>query len=392
MEIKQVGISDLNPAPHNPRTHPQKAIERLTKSIEQFGFTNPILVQEGTNTVIAGHARLKASEKAGLQEVPVIFLNMDDVTAKAYNIADNRLAELTEWDFPALKDLITEIDTGAIDIELTGFSEVELKDIVDYDIAPPDEKDDVVPEVDESDPICKMGDLWQLGRHRLLCGDATKKEDVERLMGGKKADMVFTDPPYGMNHDPKMSLNVVRKGNWKSKPKAYEKVIGDDKPFNPNCVLDVFSYCPEVFLWGADYYAKQLPCSGSWFVWDKRHKLEGIKFTSSEFELCWSKQKHLRQIARVRWMGLCGTEQEHDHCRCHPTQKPTLLCEWFIEKYSDEGGHIVDLFAGSGSTLIACEKTARVAFVSEIAPNYCDVIIKRWEDYTGEKAVKLNNT
>jgi DNA modification methylase len=239
-----------------------------------------------------------------------------------------------------------------------------------------------------------LGDVWLLGRHRLMCGDSTSYDAVEKLMAGSKADMVFTDPPYGM------CLNADFSGMGKSKKNKtgktgnkYENVKGDHEDFNPefiSTIFTVFAYCKEIFLWGADYYADILPerNNGSWVVWDKRLDESADKMFGSTFELCWSKTRHKRMLARVKWAGIFGMSKEHDQKRCHPTQKPVELVKWFFDYYStDDKKLVVDLFGGSGSTLIACEKTNRNCYMAELDPKYCDVIINRWQDFTGEKAI-----
>ena len=225
-----------------------------------------------------------------------------------------------------------------------------------------------------------------------MCGDATVEEDVKKLMGEEKADMIFTDPPYGMNLDTDYSQMSHKEEFKKSKgvhdSKGYKPVIGDDKPFD----MSIFNWidCSEQFWWGADYYRKTIPENGSWFVWDKRTEDNFDKMYGNTFELCFSKQVHKRMVLRIRWCGIFGSEQEKGSGRVHPTQKPIELCSWFINKYSKKDNNIVDLFGGSGSTLIACEQLNRKCYMAEIDPIYCDVIIKRWEEYTNKKAVMLN--
>jgi DNA modification methylase len=390
MEIEIVKINKLKPHPKNPRIHPDSAIDKLVKSIKEYGWTNPVLVSKD-GFVLAGHARLKAAKKAGLDEVPVIYLPLSGNKAEAYMIADNKLQDETDWDTLKLKDLLSELDTGEFDIGITGFDEDEIEDLMTQ-FYEPDEKDDEVPEIPE-EPITKLGDLYKLGEHRLLCGDATLIDDVERLMDGQKADMVFTDPPYGINLETNYTLR-----NSKSEYNGlgikygtignYSKVIGDDKEYNPTHLFEMFNNVKEMFLWGADYYSDYLPdkVNSSWYVWDKRYGIEEIKFTASEFEMCWSRKKHLREIVRFRWFGAHGTESQDIKRRIHPTQKPVQLCEWFINKFSEKDNLIIDLFGGSGSTLIACEKLNRKCYMMELDEHYCDVIVKRWEDYTGKKA------
>ena len=240
-----------------------------------------------------------------------------------------------------------------------------------------------------------MGKLIKKFQHRLMCGDSTDRAQVERLMGGEKADMVFTDPPYGMflnadYSDMKNNLDFAKKKGFTG-GKKYSDVIGDHDDFKPELiktVLENFSDVGEIFLWGADYYAELLESKndGSWVVWDKRLDESADKMYGSTFELCWSKSKHKRDIARIKWAGVFGTEQEFDHKRHHPTQKPALLVEWFFDRWGKSGDVTVDLYGGSGSTLIACEKTGRKCRMMELDPRYIDVIIKRWEDFTGKKA------
>ena len=225
-----------------------------------------------------------------------------------------------------------------------------------------------------------------------MCGDSTSIDAVDKLMDGQKADMVFTDPPYGMFLDADYS-SMKSKFKGSSGGAKYDNVKGDHEDFNPefiNTIFAAFGYCKEILLWGADYYADLLQDrnAGSWVVWDKRGDESADKMFGSTFELCWSKARHKRMLARVKWAGIFGTEREHDKKRCHPTQKPVDLVTWFFDYYSMQDKKlIVDLFGGSGSTLIACEKTNRDCCMMELDPKYCDVIIKRWQDFTGQQAI-----
>ena len=267
------------------------------------------------------------------------------------------------------------------------------KEINDIErIFAPEIIEDEVPEVSEGKAVAELGDIWQLGRHRLMCGDSTKKEDVAKLMNGNKADMVFTDPPYGMNLDTDFSSMKSKLFKGKTGGAEYSEVIGDNADFKPELITTIFNnfdYCKEIFTWGADYYAELLPNknNGSWVVWDKRLDDSADKMYGSCFELCWSKAKHKRDIARVKWAGIFGMENQDTKTRVHPTQKPVNLVSWFLERYSEDNSLIVDVFGGSGSTLIACEQLNRSCYMMELDPKYCDVIIKRWENLTGEKAV-----
>ena len=387
-EHKVMAVADLIPYALNSRTHSDEQVAQLAASIREFGFTNPVLVDE-KNNLIAGHGRLLAARKLKLEQVPaVVVTGLDDRKRRALVIADNKLALNAGWDDEALRVELEDLagDFGA----LMGFSEDELVALLKQEEGTEGLTDeDAVPEVPEQ-PVTREGDVWVLGRHRLMCGDSTSIDAVERLMDGRKADMVFTDPPYGMKLDTDYStIKGSSKAKIKGGGKKYDKIIGDHDDFSPeliNTVFSCFGYCPEIFLWGADYYAELIPekNEGSWIVWDKRGSEDADKIVGSCFELCWSKAKHKRDVARVKWMGAFGHADARN--RVHPSQKPLALCDWFFERWGKPSDTVVDLFGGSGSTLIACEKTARDCRMMELDPKYCDVIIKRWQDFTGQQA------
>ena len=394
MQIIQKKLADIVPYANNTKKHDETQIKNVAESIKKYGWVQPIVI-DNDGTIVIGHCRALAAEKLGMEEVPcVVVSDLTEDEINALRIVDNKTNE-SPWDFDLLSAELPEIDLSDFEFDFGIEDEEEETEIVE----------DEAPEVDEdAEPITKLGDIWQLGRHRLMCGDSTDKETVELLMDGKKADMVFTDPPYGMNLDTdysgmKNNLDFAKSENFTG-GKKYEQGKVDD--FNPLMIDAVLSIdAKEMFLWGADYFAELLPCKndGSWIVWDKRangnddieEDYSSDKMYGSCFELCWSKNKHKRDIARVKWAGVFGTAQEFDHKRYHPTQKPIKLAEWFLKRYSKYGHIIVDLFGGSGSTLIACEQLDRTCYMMELDPKYCDVIIKRWETLTGEKAVLLND-
>jgi len=367
-------ISEISSAKYNPRKITDEAMGRLTKSLAEFGNIQPITWNVRTGNVVGGHQRLKVYKAMGKTEVDVWAVDLDEQKEKAANIALNKLSG--EFDMPMLKDILEEIDTGDLDMEITGFGMDEIALMMED--AHPEVTEDEVPEV-PVDAITKPGDLWILGEHRLLCGDSTSEADVSRLMNGEKADMVFTDPPYGMNLD----TDYTKMAETKIKSRTYDKVIGDDVDYDASKIFELFPDCGEVFLWGADWYYKTLPMYGSWIVWDKRNEAsDGL--TGNHFEMLWSKQRHRRRIIRHLWSGF--TARNEDTKRVHPTEKPVKVLVVVIEDYSENGSCVVDLFLGSGSTLIASEKTGRKCYGMEISPNYCDVIVKRWENLTGKKA------
>lgn len=392
MNIVYKGLDEIRPYPNNPR-HNDDAVDAVAKSIREFGFKVPIIIDRD-GTIIAGHTRYKASMRLGLTEVPCIIA--DDLTedqVKAFRLADNKVAERSTWDFDMLA---IELDEISLDMSQFGF-DIQVEDpaieIIEDDIP-----------ASPADPVCKLGDVWQLGRHRLICGDSTGVNTIDRLMRGQKAHMVLTDPPYGMNLDTDYSdmvnhLDMSREKHLTGGRKYDSGKVDEFSPDMVNAVLSIDAN--EVFMFGADYYAELLPNKndGSWIVWDKRSSgdddiekdYSADKMYGSCFELCWSKRKHKRDIARVKWAGVFGTEQEFDHKRHHPTQKPVKLSEWFISRYSDEGQNVVDIFGGSGGVLLACEQMNRNCFMAEIDPAYCDIIIQRWERLTGRKAELVND-
>ena len=374
--IEEIKIEDLTLLDTNPRQVRTGAIQRLAKSLSgprgrDLFVKRPCLVnkRDGKLIVYAGNQRLRAAQSLKWQTVPCIVDEISIEQEREETIKDNLV--IGEWD--------TDILANTFDMKELEDWGMDLKDL-GIDFGKEDETDEVPEPPKEA--RAERGKIYQLGKHRVMCGDSTNAGDVALLMDGKKADMVFTDPPYGMNYDPAMCDTVRPKGEWCNKPKNYSKVIGDDKDFDPSFLLEYFKSVKEIFLWGADYYKNKLPNDGSWIVWDKRFGLEDVKWTTSEFELCWSKEKHHRQIARIKWHGLCGMENDDTSERVHPTQKPALLVKWVLDKF--KGDLLVDLFLGSGSTLIACQQTGRICYGMEIDPKYVDVIIERFCNYTGQ--------
>jgi DNA modification methylase len=384
---------------------------QLKKDVKRKQF-KPLIVmprEDGKAVVLGGNHRLKAMREDAVPSawVSVIDFKMEDgkywpyvngeredeffyTKADAmlhYALKDNE--HRTQYDEMQLQEIAYGSELDLTEYLVFMGEETRLDKLVSQ--VAPDVTEDEPPEVDEvGEPVSKLGEVYTLGRHRLMCGDSTKIEDVEKLMNGNKADMVFTDPPYGMDLDTDYSsLNsnpefVAEKHLKSMQGNTYSKVIGDDKPFNYQDYAWLDS--AEQFWWGGDYYAKTLPEGGSWFVWDKRNENEQLdKMFGSQFELCWSKSRHKREIARIQWAGVFGTKKEFDHKRHHPTQKPIALSSWFIGKFSQPEQKIIDLFGGSGSTLIACEQLDRTCYMMEIDPKYCDVIRKRYAKFVGKE-------
>ncbi len=365
---KTVNIKDIIANKENPRYISDKKFNKLVQSIKDFPQMlekRPLVVDEDM-VVLGGNMRLKALQKAGIKEIPIdIAEGWTDEQKKEFIIKDN--VGFGEWDFDILAN---EWDTEKLNEWGLDF---------DFKIEPEAEEDDYN-EPDDLKVDVVLGDLIEIGEHRLLCGDSTDSEQVAKLMNGEKADMVFTDPPYGMN------LNVNYKDiykNAKGKTKNQIKIIGDNKQFDPTFLL---SFCKEVFIWGADYFCQMIPIDGSWFVWDKKI---GKGKIGNEFELCWSKQKHKKEILEIEWAGFRGIEK-NDGKRIHPTQKPISLCSYFINKFSDEENIIIDLFLGSGSTIVASHQLYRKCYGMELDPKYCQVIIDRMIKLDSNLVVKIN--
>lgn len=386
MEIIKLNINEVIPYPDNPRKN-DNAVDAVAESIKQCGYCSPIVIDED-NVILAGHTRLKALKKLKWKEVECVRkTGLTEEQKKKYRILDNKTNELAEWDFDLLEEEIDGLDFDGFDFGFDMSAFEEPQEIVE----------DEPPEVDEeNEPITKLGDIWQLGEHRLMCGDSTDKATVERLMDGKKGDMILSDPPYGMCLDTDFSGAVGslgRKGGTRGN--KYDKIIGDNDDFKPELIstfFDNFGYCKEVFLFGADYFAELLPNKndGAWLCWDKRKESQADAI-GSEFELIWSKNKHKRRMLRHDWFGFLSSQNAKDaQHRVHPTQKPVTLLVDIINQWGNSCNIIVDLYGGSGSTLIACEQLKRKCYCMEIDPRYCDVIVKRWETFTGKKAVKIN--
>jgi DNA modification methylase len=386
MQIKQVKVESLIPYARNSRTHSDAQVAQIAASIKEFGWTNPILI-DGTNGIIAGHGRLLAARKLGYTDVPVIELeNMTDSQKKAYVIADNQLAMNAGWDTSMLTLELGDLKEAGFSLDILGFDPKELDNLLEPEQVDGLTDEDAVPDIPD-EPVTKLGDIYQLGNHRLMCGDSTSVDAVEKLVNNVIIDLCYTDPPYGINEKGDRTARktgLAKNHNFKDfkddtidyAVEAYQIVEG---------VLQV----KRQVWWGANYYCHALPQSNNWFVWDKRVENK-MTDTQSDCELAWVKSKWSSvRIFRHLWKGF-NKDSERNQQRVHPTQKPVVLAEWSFD-YFKEVNTVLDLFGGSGSTLMACEKTNRSCYMMEFEPHYCDVIVKRWEDFTGKKAVLLTN-
>jgi DNA modification methylase len=384
-------VEKLIPYAKNARTHSDEQVAQIAGSIKEFGFNNPVLVDKD-NSVIAGHGRLMAARKLGMDKVPVVELqHLTESQRKAYVLADNRIALNSGWDTSMLSLELQDLKDD-IDLSLLGFDPDELDALLN----PIEETEgltdeDAVPDVPD-EPKTKLGDIYILGNHRLMCGDSTSITDVEKLMDGQKADMVFTDPPYGVDYD-----------GGHATDKRRTKLENDDKTLMYSGALPIAFMVSKdgaaLYLWFADRFAKDVltaieECNyqvRTWIIWNKN--LAQFGAIGAQY-----KPKHEPCIYAFKkgkapfWAGpnnevTVWDIKRHSKNEFHPTQKPVELPERALQNSSKSGDIVLDLFGGSGSTLIACEKVGRYARLMELDPKYCDVIVKRWEDFTGKKAV-----
>lgn len=400
LQIQYKPIQDLIPYARNSRTHNDAQVAQIAASIKEFGWTNPVLL-DGENGIIAGHGRVLAAQKLGQKEVPTIELShMTKNQKRAYIIADNKLALNAGWDNDMLFTEFTDLKDAGYDLGLTGFSDDEIRALTPEVINEGLVDEDQTPEP-PAEPKTKPGDIYQLGKHRLMCGDSTSIEQAEKLMNGVKGDMVFTDPPY----------NVAYEG------RGEKNKLGPIK--NDNMSDESFEqFCRDVF---ATYYAIMKPLACIYVCHPDSQTAPKLAFEKTFGEL-FKKSSTVIWVKQSAGMGWQDYRAQHEpilygwkegsgkHFYCgdrskttiwkigrdaqssyvHPTQKPVALPEEAINNSSKGEDVVIDLFGGSGSTLIAAEKTGRVARLMELDPKYCDVIVQRWEEFTGKKAVLLN--
>ena len=390
-KINLINPQELIPYEKNAKLHDQEQIETLAKLIENYGFpeSKAILVDENL-VIVCGHGRRLAAIEAGLKKVPYqIVSQIEEPDIKALRISDNAVGE-SEWDYSLLKEEYQDLEYSDIDLDLLALDDVHLEAIEflqdggeDKD-EDGDESEDVLPEENTIEPKVKQGSVWQLGEHRLMCGDSNNLNDIKTLLGHNQIDMLFTDPPYGINESGDRTNRNNKNRLGKSKKFANfqdDSIEYAIKAFELTQELNI----PVQVWFGANYYCHSLPQTNNWLVWDKRVE-EKQHDHNSDCELAWVKNQHSSvRIFRHLWKG-CIKESESNKARIHPTQKPVALIEWCFAQYAPESVLILDLFTGSGSTLIACENNNRIFFGMEISEHYCDVIIKRWEEYTGKIA------
>lgn len=388
---------DLLPYARNSRTHSDSQVAQIAASIREFGWTNPILVdQEGT--IIAGHGRVMAARKLGETRVPVITLgHLTDAQKRAYVIADNQLALNAGWDADMLKVEIADLTAADFDLSLLGFDDKMLASLTaDETEGLTDE--DAVPDVPVK-PVSVLGDIWVLGKHRLMCGDSTSLSDADRLMKGVKADLVFTDPPYNVAYEGRGEKNKL--GPIKNDDMS-------DASFEQFC-RDIFTtYATNMKPMACIYVCHPDSQTGPKLAFEKTFaeqfkKSSTIIWVKQSAGMGWQDYRAQHEPILYGWKDggkgkhfFCGDrtkttiwniKRDSQQSYVHPTQKPVALPEEAINNSSKGEDVILDLFGGSGSTLIACEKTGRLARCMELDPKYVDVIVKRWQDFTGQQAV-----
>lgn len=376
-------VSELYNYGMNSRTHSPDQVDQIKSSIKEFGFTNPVLI-DGDGQIIAGHGRVEAAKGLGIKELPCIVLEgLTEAQKKAYVIADNQLALNAGWDPEKLRLEIESLEEMNFDIDLLGFDDDFLEGLIVEELEAGLTDEDDVPDLPE-EPVTKLGDVWILGSHRVMCGDSTSIDSVEVLMDGEKADMVFTDPPYGVSYQ----------SNARTKTEKFEVLKNDDVFLDIAPIIHCYSI-GWVFVWTSwkvlAEWLGQFESFGyptNQVIWFKGGGGLGDlnKTFSSDYEtaLVWNRGADLKgnRVGSVWKIGKDGpTEYKH------PTQKPVALAEEAIDKTTGQCDKVLDLFGGSGSTLIACEKNNRSCYMMELDPKYCDVIVNRWENFTGEKAM-----
>jgi site-specific DNA-methyltransferase (adenine-specific) len=388
--IKTVSVADLIPYARNSRTHSEEQVTQIAASIKEFGFLNPVII-DGEKGIIAGHGRVMAAKKLGMTELPAVEAShLTDAQRRAYIIADNKLALNAGWDDEMLRVEFAELTEAGFDLDLTGFSLDEIGALQIEEIPPGLTDEDAVPDVPVT-PVTVEGDVWLLGRHRLMCGDSTSIDALEQLCGGQAVDMWLTDPPY----------NVAYEGKTKEALTIKNDKMGDDS-FR-QFLRDAYVAADAVMKSGAVFY-----------IWHA--DLEGYNFRGAAFDAGWKIRQCLIWEKQTLVMGRQDYHWKHEPCLYgwkdgaghlwaadrkqttilkfdrpsrnaeHPTMKPVALFEYQMLNNTKGGDIILDSFGGSGTTMLAAEKNGRVSRLMELDPKYCDVIIKRWQDFTGKTA------
>lgn len=414
-QIEYKRLDEIRPYDNNPRCN-DEAAKAVANSIKEFGFQSPIIVDRD-GVIIAGHTRYKAARRLKLQEVPVIVAaELDPEKVKALRIADNSTGEVAEWDLQLLVQELTGIEYDMTDFGLN----LQIK--IDEEV----KEDDFTAEPPEQ-PITQRGDIWLLGDHRVMCGDSTSPRDVERLMDGQLADLLLTDPPYNVNYQGSNGKKIENDNMAESQFRqfllqAYSRAFDACRTgasayiFHADTEGEAFRAMFREAGWGlhgclvwvknslvlghSDYQWQHEPCLYGWKPGANHYFVNDRSQTTVIDDAKPDDLRHMKKDQLLDWAIKAQallTEKPSSVIRCdkpprnaeHPTMKPVVLCGRLIKNSSLPGQIVLDLFGGSGSTLIACEQLSRVSYTMEFDPKYVDVIVKRWEDFTGEKAVRL---
>lgn len=443
MKIEKVNIKQLISPDYNPRTITSAAMESLKQSINEFGYITPIIVNRYNNHVVGGNQRLQVLKSMGYTTVDVIFIDEPDLNReKALNIRLNNLSG--EWDTDKLESILDDLELEEFDVTLTGFDlddfNIDLENN-DYTITeetnytesiednnheqstnnkdvPTEitehEEDTFAGGLNEDDVTVKVGDVYVLGNHRLMCGDSSDKKNIDILLNKEGIDLILTDPPYGINivnvdgnigggkpvtikpdksgsvPNPDSRRGGVSRIKGVVDAKKYKPILNDDKPYDPSILLELNV---DSIIFGANNFSSKLPDSPKWLVWYKKPMDKKNNDNFSDVELAWTNIKgKMCKLYPYLWSGLLreGRRDLELKERIHPTQKPVGLLINILNDYSKTDDNILDLYGGSGSTLIACEEINRNCFMMELDPYYCQLIINRWEEFTGETAIKIN--
>jgi DNA modification methylase len=404
-DIEQLQLSQLIPFVNNSRTHSDAQIAQIAASIKEFGFTNPILI-DGENGIIAGHGRVLAARKLGITDIPCIRLgHLTDVQKRAYVIADNKLALNAGWDADLLLLEIKGLEEVDFDLSLTGFTPEEIDKMILDDVMEGLTEEDTIPD-SPVNPVTKFGDVWLLGNHRVICGDSTNKQHVEIVTNGKIFDICFTSPPYALGKSAALSGNKSISANGK----AYD--AHDDSPKEWPDLMNgwwsasvghvsawVVNLQPlagnkrELFRWIGDRINQLVDVA----TWDKGHgapqMAQGVMTSRFEWILIFGESNASRVIPFASWHGNVQNvydappQRGNEFAKVHGATMPVHLAEWVIGTLCNKSKSVFEPFGGTGTTIIACEKLGKMCAAIEISPAYVDIMINRWQDFTGKQAI-----
>ena len=395
MNIEKIKMSKLNPAKYNPRKNLKPGdieYEKLKRSILEFGYIEPIIWNKTTGNIVGGHQRYKILKEMGYKEAECVVVNLDDNKEKALNIAMNKING--EFDIPLLTDLLKDLSMNDFDVSLTGFDEDEILDLFsNADVKEgKDDNFDVNKALEEA-TFVKPGDLWQLGKHRMLCGDATNAEDLKRLMGNEKANLVVTDPPYNCSYEGGTGMKIIN-DSWTDSKKFYDFLLSAFKNAYDNLADGSAFYCFHSDAEKVNFFNATINAGfhySTTCIWVKNSLVIGrMDYQMRHEPVIYA----FKNTAKHKFYGdrKQTTVWEFDRpikSKLHPTTKPIPLVSYPIKMSSQENGIVLDLFAGSGSTLIACEQMNRICYCTELDPKYASVIIRRYVETYGYKDVFL---